>query len=119
MIAKLILLGILTVTAYRLVPEQTKPECVNRSHCTTANGENVSELGVAVSQDFIKSGAIHYGDVLCIDGYGCRIVNDTTNIRHHKCLDLFVYTKNEEHKVGTRHLKVWVLKAKEQIGNEL
>ncbi len=111
MIVELLLLGTLTATSYRAVPEQTKPSCTDRSHCETANGDNVSELGVAISQDFLDSGIVHFGDCLYIDGVGFRIVNDCMHRRHKRCVDVFVYTYAEEKKFGTRHLKVWVVRA--------
>jgi 3D (Asp-Asp-Asp) domain-containing protein len=109
MIIKLILLGMLTVTAYRPVPWQTKPECKNRHSCETSIGDNVNETGLAVSQDLLESGAVHYGDVLYIPGIGFRICNDTMARRNRKAVDIFVYEKNEERKIGIRHLNVWVL----------
>jgi 3D (Asp-Asp-Asp) domain-containing protein len=112
MIAQLILLGTLTATSYRAVPEQTKPECKNRHFCETSIGENVSELGVAVSPDLLASGRVHYRDCLYIPGVGFRIVNDTTNRRLHNSLDVFVYEKKEERAFGVQHLKVWVVQIK-------
>ena len=109
MLIKCILLGILVATSYRPVPEQTKPECTNRSTCRTANGENVSQLGVAVSQDYLNSGVLHYGDCLYIDGVGFRIVNDCLNRRYKRRVDVFVYTLAQEKKFGVRHLKVWLM----------
>lgn len=109
MLTKLVLLGVLQVTSYRPVPAQTKPECTSRHHCETSTGENVSELGVAVSQDLLESGRVHYGDVLYIAGVGYRIVDDTMARRNRQAVDIFVYTKNEERKIGTRHLKVWLV----------
>lgn len=105
----LILLGSLTVTAYRPVAEQTKPECTNRDHCHTSIDENTNELGVAASQDLIKSGRLHYHDVIWIPGIGYRIVFDTMNARHKNSIDVFVYSKDEERKMGTRHLNVYRL----------
>lgn len=110
MIAEMILLGTLTATSYRAVPEQTKPECTSRNHCRTANGENVSELGVAVSQDYLDGGILHYGDCLYVDGVGFRLVNDCLNRRYTKRIDIFVYNYDEEKKFGVRRLKVWVIK---------
>jgi 3D (Asp-Asp-Asp) domain-containing protein len=109
MIVKLILIGTLTATSYRPVPAQTKKECVNRDKCRTSIDENVSELGVAVSQDLLASGQVHYRDVLFIDGIGYRIVNDCLNARIHNAIDIFVYTRAEEKAFGVRHLKVWVI----------
>lgn len=109
MITELILLGTLTATSYRAVPEQTKATCVNRHACETSIGENVSELGVAVSPDLLHSGRVHYRDCLYISGVGFRIVNDTTNGRLHNAIDVFVYEKAEERAFGVRRLKVWLV----------
>jgi len=108
--AKLILLGMLQVTAYRAVPAQTKPECKNRDHCYTATGDTPSEQGIAVSQDLLLSGKVRYGDVLYVEGIGYRIVNDCMNVRLHNAVDIFVYTKAEEHKIKVRHSKVYLLR---------
>jgi 3D (Asp-Asp-Asp) domain-containing protein len=105
----IMLLGTMTITSYRAVPMQTKPECTSRYHCETSIGENVSELGCAVSQDLLKSGKVHYRDVLYIEGHGYRIVNDTMALKNHNAVDLFVYTKAEEHKIGVQHRKVWLI----------
>jgi 3D (Asp-Asp-Asp) domain-containing protein len=109
MIAELVLLGTLTATSYRAVPEQTKPSCTNRHHCETSIGENVSELGVAVSPDLLASGRVHYRDCLYIPGVGFRIINDTTNSRLYNSVDIFVYEKSEEKRFGVRHLQVWLV----------
>ncbi len=104
---ELVLIGTMTITAYRPVAWQTKPQCTNRSDCRTSIGENVSELGVAVSQDLLRSKRVKYGDVLWIPGIGYRKVFDTMNARHKNSVDIFVYEKWEEHKIGTRHLKIY------------
>jgi 3D (Asp-Asp-Asp) domain-containing protein len=109
MLIKLIFLGTLVCTSYRAVPAQTKPECVSRNQCRTANNENVSELGVAVSQDYLDSGLIHYGDCLWIDGVGWRLVNDCLNRRYKRRIDVFVYTRKEEQNFGVRKLNVWLV----------
>jgi 3D (Asp-Asp-Asp) domain-containing protein len=111
MLIEAVLIGTMTVTSYRAVPEQTKPECTGRHHCETSVGDNVSEAGVAVSQDLLRSGIVHYGDVLCVDGFGCRVINDCMAARHKRRIDLFVYTKQEERRIGTRHLRVWAIHA--------
>lgn len=115
MIAKAILLGVLTVTSYRPVPEQTKPECVNRYRCTTSIDDGVTKFGVAVSQDMLKDGRVHYGDVLWIDGYGYRIVNDCMGPRHRNAIDLMVLTREEEKAVGVRHKKVLLVTEPKQL----
>lgn len=107
-----VLLGVLTITAYRPVPQQTKPSCTDRRHCETSIGENVSELGCAVSQDLLKSGKVHYRDIIIVEGFAPRIVFDTMNPRIHNAIDLFVYTKKEEHEVGIQHRRIWVIHVK-------
>lgn len=109
MIAHLVLLGILTVTSYRPVPGQTKPECTSRFNCTTSIDDGVTKFGVAVSQDLLKNGVVHYGDVLYVPGYGNRIVNDTMNARHKRCIDLMVLTRGEEKAVGTRKIQIYLM----------
>lgn len=109
MIAKAILLGILTVTSYRPIPEQTKPECRGRFHCTTAIDDGITRFGVAVSQDLLKSGEVHYGDVLWVDGYGYRVINDCMGPKARRAIDLMVFTRDEEKAVGVRHQKVSVV----------
>lgn len=100
-------LGILIATSYRATPAQTKPSCTDRHHCETSVGENVSELGVAVSRDLLASGRVNYGDVLFIQGVGYRIVFDCMAERHRNSIDVFVYEPEEEQKFGVRHLRVW------------
>lgn len=110
MMSTLVLLGVLQVTSYQPIPAQTKPECRDRHHCETSIGDGITKFGVAVSQDYLKSGEVHYGDILYIEGYGFKVVNDTMNIRHTKAVDMLVFTRNEEKAVGFRRLKVWILK---------
>lgn len=93
----LILATSITVTAYRAVPEQT-----DASPTVTSIGHSVHPYGAAVSQDVIKSGEICYGDVIVVDGYGLRVVNDTMNPRIKRGVDLFVETRAQEIKVGIR-----------------
>ena len=109
MMIKLLLLGALHVTSYRPVPAQTKPECLNRHNCETAIGDGITMFGVAVSQDFLKSGQIHYGDILYVPGFGYRVVNDTMNARHKRSVDLLVFTREEEKRVGVRTLSIYLV----------
>lgn len=118
MIFQAILLGTMTVTSYRAVPAQTKPTCTDRHHCETSIGENVSELGVAVSPDLLASGRVHYRDSLYVPGIGFRIVNDTTNSRLRNTVDVFVYEANEERAFGVRRLKVWLVGQPERVPGE-
>jgi len=104
------LLGVLQITAYRPVPEQTKPSCIDRWHCTTSIGDGVTIYGAAVSQDLLKSGTVHYGDVLLVEGFGFRIVNDAMNARITNAVDLMVLDRDHERAVGIRHRRVWLVK---------
>lgn len=111
MMTEAILLGILTLTSYRAVPEQTKPGCQSRHTCTTSIDDGLTMYGCAVSQDMLKSGRVHYGDVLWIAGFGYRVVNDTMNIRHKNSVDLFVFTREDEKRVGVRHVQIYRMEA--------
>lgn len=110
MIEAILISSFTLVTAYRPVPEQTKPECRGRYGCTTSIGENVSMLGAAVSQDLLASGKVRYRDVLFIPGIGYRIVNDCTHHRLRNTVDVFVYTLDQEKAVKPHRSSVWVIK---------
>jgi len=109
MTATIILVGVLTVTSYRPVPEQTKPECRGRFACTTSIDDGITRYGVAASQDLFASGEVKYGDILWIPGYGNRIVNDSMGPKNRRAIDLLVLTKAEEKAVGVRRLPVYRL----------
>jgi len=109
MFIEAVLLGTMTITAYQAAPQYTRPECKNNHECVTSIGENVSELGVAVSQDLLASGRVHYRDVLWIPGIGYRIIFDTMHPRIHNAVDVFVYSRMEEKRIGIRHRKVWLI----------
>lgn len=96
------LVGNLTVTSYRSVPEQT-----DDSPFYTSIGEHVHKNGVAVSQDMLKSGVVKYGDVLYIEGIGFKVVNDVMNARHKNHLDIWVETYEQEKAIGVRKLVVY------------
>jgi 3D (Asp-Asp-Asp) domain-containing protein len=98
----MLLLGTMTVTSYQPIAAQT-----DDSPTYTSIGDRTTKFGVAVSQDLLKSGELHYGDILYVPGYGYRVVNDTMNIRHKRHIDLLVFTRNEEKAVGTRTLKIY------------
>lgn len=105
MLIQALLLGVLTVTSYRPVAAQT-----DSSPTWTSIGDRTTRYGVAVSQDMLKDGRIKYGDVLLIDGYGLRVVNDCMNARYKNRIDLLVFSHAEEKKVGVKHLRVWRIK---------
>lgn len=110
MLLKLVFLGVLQITSYRPIPAQTKPECTGRNHCRTSIDDGVTQYGVAVSQDLLKSGEVHYGDIVYIEGYGFRVVNDCMGPRAARAFDLMVFTYDEEKKVGVRHLKTYIIR---------
>lgn len=110
MIEAILISSFTMVTAYRAVPEQTKPECRGRYGCTTSIGENVSMLGAAVSQDLLASGKVRYRDVLFIPSVGYRIVNDCTNRRLRNTVDVFVYTWDQEKAVTPHRSPVYVIR---------
>ena len=129
------LIGTLTVTSYRAVPEQT-----DNSPFYTSTGEHVRAGGCAVSRDLLCGACrklhrrckhpeyakkLHYGDWLYIGKYGYRQVNDAmgeytthrvkrkkvrTPIRRH--IDVFVWTWNQEHAVGVQHINVFKIMEK-------
>lgn len=99
------LLGNMTVTSYRSVPSQT-----DNSPYVTSIGEKVNKSGVAVSQDLLKRGVVKYGDILYIEGYGLKVVNDTMNPRLKNHIDIWVATYGEEKQVGTRKLLIYKVK---------
>lgn len=107
MTIELVLLGALTVTAYQPIPQQTRPECQDRHHCETPDGNNFSELGIAVSRDLLASGRVHYGDALYVEGHGWHIISDTMGPRASASVDLPVYSLQEEKAVKVKRLKVY------------
>jgi 3D (Asp-Asp-Asp) domain-containing protein len=101
----MIFIGNLTVTSYRSVIEQT-----DSSPYSTSIGERVTIRGCAVSQDLLQNGVVHYGDLVYIESYGFRFINDSMNVRIKNSIDLWVQTKAEEKKIGTRHKRVWLVR---------
>ena len=109
MIIEAILLSTMTITSYRAVPAQTKPGCDNRHSCETSIGDGLTMYGVAASQDLLREGVVHYGDIIWIDRYGYRVVNDAMGVKARRAFDMFVFDKAQEHAVGVRRLRVWLL----------
>ena len=110
----IVLLGTMTITSYQPIPAQTKPECLDRYHCTTSIDDGITQYGAAISQDMLKSGQVHYGDILMIEGLGLRVVNDTMAKRMKRDVDLMVFSYAEEHKIGVQHRRVWLIHTKEK-----
>lgn len=111
MLIELVLVGVLQITAYQALPAQTRPETLDVNHCWTSVGDHCSEQGVAVSQDLLASGEVHYHDTIYIENVGFRIVNDTMAKRITRGVDVFVYDQNGEKRIGLQHQKVYVVKA--------
>lgn len=107
---KPLLLMLMTVTAYRAVKAQT-----DDTPNWTSIDQHVHSFGVAASPDLIKSGEVCYGDVVQIPGIGLRIVNDTTNPRLKRTIDVFVDSRAEEHQVGVRHLEVGIIHSEQRF----
>lgn len=107
----LVLIGNLTPTAYRSVPEQT-----DSSPFITATGERVHNRGVAVSRDLLKrwGGKLEYGDLLYIEGVGYKFVFDTMHERHKNRFDVWVPTlqaeKEFDRKFRGKKLKVYLVR---------
>lgn len=117
-------LGVLMVTSYQAKPEQTRPECIDRHHCETATGDGITRSGVAVSQDMLRDGRVKYGDILYVQGFGYRVVNDCMGLYKHEngvmvpitnSIDLLVFTDAAERHVGTRFLKVYKLEVPSDV----
>ncbi len=102
-----ILVGNMSITSYRSVPEQT-----DSTPFITATGEHVHSKGVALSRDLLWrwGGPIKYGDIVYIEGYGFEVVNDTMHFRHKKHADIWVATYQEEKEIGWTSGKVWLIK---------
>ena len=133
LILNTVLIGVLTVTSYRPIPEQTDNTPFN-----TSTTEYVRAGGCAVSRDLLCGACrklhwrckhpeypkkVHYGDWLYIDGYGFRQVNDVmgeyktqrvkgkkVKIKIERQIDIFVWTYKEEKKVNVKQRNVWIIK---------
>ncbi len=92
----------MTVTSYRPIESQT-----DDSPTITSIGDMTTKFGIAVSQDLLKDKRVKYGDILFIEGYGYRVVNDCMAARHKNAVDLLVLTYAEEKAVGIRHRRVY------------
>lgn len=105
-----ILLGNMTITSYRSVRSQT-----DSSPYFTSIGERVHPHGVAVSRDLLKrwGGPLNYGDLIYIEGYGFKVVNDTMAARIKQSVDIWVATYEQEKRIGVKHRRVWVIKSRE------
>ena len=102
-----LLLGNMTITSYRSVPEQT-----DSTPFITASGERVHKHGVALSRNYLKrwGGPVEYGDLVYIEGFGFKIVNDTMHPRHQNNIDIWVGTYEEEKAIDVKRGKVWLIK---------
>lgn len=105
-IPALILVGVLPVTSYMAEPQQT-----DDTPYRTSINHRVNPFGIAVSQDLMQTGEVCYGDVVYVEGFGPRMVNDVMNKRHRRRVDLFVETKAEERLVGNQRRAVYVMRS--------
>lgn len=130
---KIILIGLLignmTITSYRSIPEQT-----DSSPFITATGEHVTPHGVALSRDLLMrwGGPIDYGDYIYIEGHGIKVVNDcmadywclewrriegkrlcTKKKYIRKHVDMWVKTYKEEKKIGWHKGHIFLIRVKE------
>lgn len=131
-----LLIGELTITSYRSVPQQT-----DATPYHTSTGAHVEAGGVAISRDLLCGACrklhgrckhpeytkkIHYGDWLFISGYGFRVVNDcmstTTDIRVKgkwikrpilNQVDIWVKSYKEEKAIDTKKLNVYKINYEE------
>lgn len=131
-----VLIGSLTVTSYRSVPQQT-----DTTPYHTSTGAHVEPGGVAVSRDLLCGACrklhhrckhpeytkkIHYGDWLYISGYGFHFVNDcmstTTSIRVKgrwikrpilNQIDIWVKSYQEEKAIDIKKLEVYKINYEE------
>jgi 3D (Asp-Asp-Asp) domain-containing protein len=106
---KIILIGILQVTSYQPVPQQTRAGCNGIHDCFTSVGDVPTKFGAAASQDLLANGTLHYGDPIYVQGIGWRIINDTMNPRHRNAIDVMVWTRGDEHAIGVRHARVYTV----------
>lgn len=120
-VLNLILVGALTITSYRSVPEQT-----DDSPYFTSIGDRTGIHGCAISPDLLCPLAIgqykvhtrnmctykeklHYGDWLQIDGVGIREINDVTHPKIHNTIDVWVETYAQEKAFGIQHRQVFLV----------
>jgi 3D (Asp-Asp-Asp) domain-containing protein len=104
-----ILLGNLTLTSYRSVESQT-----DSTPFITADGSHVTPYGCALSRDLLKrwGGPVDYGDLVYVEHFGFRVVNDCMAARHKKRIDLWVATYQEEKAINVQKRKVWLIRRK-------
>lgn len=118
----LTLIGLLEITSYQSVPQQT-----DSTPFITSTGERVRRGGCAVSRDlmcpmsmlktpvmrlhtkdtcFLKN-RIHYGDHVWVKGYGVLCVNDTMHPRIHRHIDIWVPSYRAEKRIGVQQRHVY------------
>jgi len=101
-----VLIGNMTLTSYRSVPNQT-----DSTPYHTSIGERVSVRGCAVSRDLLKrwGGPLNYGDLIYIEGIGYKFVNDCMAARHKQSVDVWVDTYEREKEFGVRSGQIWLV----------
>lgn len=88
----------ITITSYNNHIEQTD----NTPNITSTN-RPVRENMVAVSQDFLSTGLVKYGDLVYIDCMNqWYVVEDTMNKRFERRMDIFLFDKTESLKINKK-----------------
>jgi 3D (Asp-Asp-Asp) domain-containing protein len=100
-----VFLGDRWVTAYQSRPEQT-----DSSPLYTSIGLRTSTNTLAVSQDWLREHELKYGDRVMVEGIGVRTVQDVMNRRHKRRMDVWVRCTIEEHMIGVKRRRVWLMK---------
>jgi 3D (Asp-Asp-Asp) domain-containing protein len=102
-----LLLGNLILTSYRSIPAQT-----DSTPFITADGSHVTPYGCALSRDLLVrwGGPVDYGDIVYVEGFGFRVVNDCMNARHKNRIDLWVRSYETERAIGVQKKKVWLIR---------
>lgn len=111
-----LLLGNLTVTSYRSVPNQT-----DSSPYFTSIGKRVHKGGAAISRDLLKrwGGPVDYGDYVLVEGLGIYQINDCMGatkwdkVNHKRvpirqAVDIWVSSHQEERSIGLTKRKVYL-----------
>lgn len=104
--AELVYLGIMFLTGYQPIERQT-----DGSPTWTSIGDRTTVFGAAVSRDLLASGRACYGDILVVEGYGPRIINDVMAARHRGAVDILVRNTIEESYIRNQRRRVWVMRS--------
>jgi len=124
------LIGTLTITSYRSVPQQT-----DSTPFHTSTNERVRSGGAAVSRDLLCGACrrlharcrrpevrskVHYGDYVLVKGHGILRVNDIMGVTKYdkktkkrypitKAIDIWVSSYKEEKAIGVQKREVYLI----------